>query len=174
MSTDSKLKTCDLRCHDPATWVISECGHLSCLTCAARLRIFCEQKECPVCRLELGQVRAKFAHHSPATFHYSLASLVLWTSRQAKRVSLVPMSHLPSVTRKISRCVHVYQSTGFPIQAPWLTPQVVSEDTSAQRTQQGLVLGILCQSTHLLEGRTVRVKHTPVLLMTLGPRPLRD
>ena len=63
--------------------------------------------------------------------------------------------------RKISRCVHVYQSVGFPIQGPWLTPQVVSEDTFAQRTQQGLVLGILCQSTHLLEGGTVRVKHTP-------------
>ena len=75
MSSRSEVKTCDLCCHEPAAWVVSECGHLSCLSCAARLRILYEQKECPVCRLELEQVRAKLSHRGPTSLDYSLAVL---------------------------------------------------------------------------------------------------
>ena len=75
MSSRSEVKTCDLCCHEPAAWVVSECGHLSCLSCAARLRILCEQKECPVCRQELEQVRAKLSHRGPTSLDCSLAVL---------------------------------------------------------------------------------------------------
>ena len=122
MSTDSKLKTCDLCCHDPAAWVVSECGHHSCLTCAARLRILCEQKECPVCHLELDQVRAKFAHHSPATFYYSLASLVLWTqpSSEEKKASLVPCLAYHQSQGRFQGVYMYIKVWAFPYKAPGL------------------------------------------------------
>lgn len=46
----SMESACSLCCHETKEWVISPCDHHICLTCAARLRVLCDTKECPVCR----------------------------------------------------------------------------------------------------------------------------
>lgn len=53
VQTERRLSTesaCSLCCHDTKVWVVSPCDHHVCLTCAARLRVLCDTKECPVCR----------------------------------------------------------------------------------------------------------------------------
>lgn len=54
---DTKQTTCVVCCHETKMWGVGECNHPTCLLCCARLRVLCEQKDCPVCRLGLKQVR---------------------------------------------------------------------------------------------------------------------
>ena len=49
----SGSKACSLCCREASAWAVSVCDHPSCLTCYARLRVLCGQKECPVCREQL-------------------------------------------------------------------------------------------------------------------------
>ena len=48
--SDSGEEVCALCCQEAGAWAVGTCEHPVCLTCSARLRILCQQKECPVCR----------------------------------------------------------------------------------------------------------------------------
>lgn len=54
--TTAAVSTCVLCCHVSDLWAIGECNHPTCLLCSARMRVLCNQKDCPVCRLSLSQV----------------------------------------------------------------------------------------------------------------------
>lgn len=49
--------------YDPGTsqaiYAIGLCDHTVCYECATRSRVLCKQKECPICRQELPQVRTR-------------------------------------------------------------------------------------------------------------------
>lgn len=47
---------CGLCCHKTSAWAFGYCDHPVCLTCCVRMRVLCDTKECPVCRVKLGQV----------------------------------------------------------------------------------------------------------------------
>ena len=53
-STGEQL--CTLCCQETVAWAVPACDHALCLTCVTRLRVLCEQKECPVCRETIEKV----------------------------------------------------------------------------------------------------------------------
>ena len=53
---------CVLCCHVSEVWVYGECNHPICLVCCARMRVLCDQNDCPVCRLSLNQVGCGLFH----------------------------------------------------------------------------------------------------------------
>lgn len=48
---------CNLCYQETEAWAVGECDHALCLPCSARLRVLCDQKECPVCRVSSPKVR---------------------------------------------------------------------------------------------------------------------
>ena len=52
---------CNMCCHETTNWALGKCDHPTCLQCTTKLRLLCEQKECPVCRLSLKKVSIGYA-----------------------------------------------------------------------------------------------------------------
>lgn len=54
--------TCLVCCEDlpsyrhKAIFAIGACNHMICYYCSTKMRVLCEQSECPICRLELSEV----------------------------------------------------------------------------------------------------------------------
>ena len=51
-----KQPKCVVCCDESQTWAVGACEHATCLLCTVRLRVLCEQKECPVCREKVDKV----------------------------------------------------------------------------------------------------------------------
>ena len=60
---EKPIFTCVLCCQDfpsarhRAVFAIGACNHMICYYCSTKMRVLCEQSECPTCRQELSEVR---------------------------------------------------------------------------------------------------------------------
>ncbi|CAD7013306.1 unnamed protein product [Ceratitis capitata] len=55
-SEDTEHDSCVLCCKEVEIYSIGECDHPICYECSTRLRVLCEQNECPICRQVLSKV----------------------------------------------------------------------------------------------------------------------
>ena len=51
------MDACSLCCNESQSWAVGPCEHATCLVCSVRLRVLCDQRDCPVCREKLNKVR---------------------------------------------------------------------------------------------------------------------
>ena len=51
------MDACSLCCDESHSWAVGPCEHATCLVCSVRLRVLCDQRDCPVCREKLNKVR---------------------------------------------------------------------------------------------------------------------
>ncbi|CAI8020793.1 E3 ubiquitin-protein ligase ZNF598 [Geodia barretti] len=50
------MDACSLCCNESQSWAVGPCEHATCLVCSVRLRVLCDQRDCPVCREKLNKV----------------------------------------------------------------------------------------------------------------------
>lgn len=55
-SEETERDACVLCCKEVEIYSIGECDHPICYECSTRLRVLCEQNECPICRQVLSKV----------------------------------------------------------------------------------------------------------------------
>ncbi|XP_067630809.1 E3 ubiquitin-protein ligase ZNF598 isoform X2 [Eurosta solidaginis] len=55
-SSSDDVDACVLCCKEVEIYSIGECDHAICYECSTRLRVLCEQNECPICRQVLSKV----------------------------------------------------------------------------------------------------------------------
>ena len=54
-SEETEHDACVLCCKEVEIYSIGECDHPICYECSTRLRVLCEQNECPICRQVLSK-----------------------------------------------------------------------------------------------------------------------
>lgn len=59
-SEETERDACVLCCKEVEIYSIGECDHPICYECSTRLRVLCEQNECPICRQVLSKVIFSF------------------------------------------------------------------------------------------------------------------
>ena len=63
------MDSCSLCCEESKAWAIGHCEHAMCLGCSVRLRVLCDQRDCPVCREKLNKVRVASPAVVPSVYY---------------------------------------------------------------------------------------------------------